>query len=138
MIEKIDIKETLSAFAQMADVTHVYGENVEGSQGKISVGNFMTKGGIYRKTFSLVTGELLELPYSDGMIIIQNTYSTHEKAVAILTGGGFGTVLVQEKSINFFSEIEGKICVYNTGSNTKYIIKNKIIEARGISVTFIA
>ena len=138
MIEKIDIKEALNAFTQMTDVAHVYAENSDGSQGKISVGNLMAKGYVYHKSFLLSAGKQLELPYNSGMIMIQNTSNVHEKAFAILTGRGSGNILIQEPNIHFFSEVENKICVYNTGSNTKYIVKNTFVYERGVAVTFIA
>ena len=137
MIEKIDIKEALNAFTQMTDVSHVYAENSEGI-GKISVGNLMAKGYVYHKTFLLSAGKQLELPYSSGMIMIQNSSAVHEKAFAVLTGRGSGNILIQEPNIHFFSEVENKICVYNTGSNTKYVVKNTFAYERGVIVTFIA
>ena len=138
MIEKIDIKDALSAFTQMTDIAHVYGENAEGSQGKISVGNFMAKGFVFHRVNLLPAGGQVELPYSSGMIMIQNTSAVHEKAFAVLTGRGSGNILIQEPTINFFSEVENKICVYNTGSNTKYIVKNTFTYERGVNITFIA
>ena len=138
MIEKIDIKEALNAFTQMTDVAHVYAENSDGSQGKISVGNLMTKGYFFHSFLTLDTGKQMELPYTSGMIMIQNTSNVHEKAFAILTGRGSGDILIQEPHIHFFSEVENKICVYNTGVNTKYIIKSTYANKQSVLVTFIS
>ena len=133
MIPKIDIKDALRAFATLQDVASVYGENEGGSQGKFSVADLMTKGNVFRKTLLFPAGGQFELPYSSGMIMIQNTSAVHEKALAILTSSGSGNILVEEPSIKFFSEVENKICVYNTGVLTNYIIKNTFPYERGVT-----
>ena len=65
------------------------------------------------------------------------TAITGQKAVATLYGSGNGTVIVPSSTIQFFSEEIGKVCVFNNGENTKYIIKNTRNESQNIIITFI-
>ncbi|WP_220400772.1 hypothetical protein, partial [Bacteroides uniformis] len=99
--------------------------------------SLMTQIGILHTSFSLSPGEQYELPYSSGLIMIQNSTQTHDKAVATLCGGGSGTVIVPSSVINFFSEVSGKVCVFNTGTNTKYVVKNKNESSTNVILTFI-
>lgn len=90
----------------------------------------MTQIGILHTSFSLSPGGQYELPYKSGLIMIQNSNRSHEKAVATLYGSGNGTVIVPSSTIQFFSEEIGKVCVFNNGENTKYIIKNTRNESQ--------
>ena len=99
--------------------------------------DLMKQGYVYHRNLVLSAGEQYELPYSSGLIMIQNSTQTHDKAVATLCGGGSGTVIVPSSIINFFSEVSGKVCVFNTGTNTKYVVKNTKESSTGVIVTFI-
>lgn len=129
-----DIKEN-----EMTSVSSV--NYVRALKGKDSVlvtpSSLMTQIGILHTSFSLSPGEQYELPYSSGLIMIQNSTQTHDKAVATLCGGGSGTVIVPSSVINFFSEVSGKVCVFNTGTNTKYVVKNKNESSTNVILTFI-
>lgn len=124
---------------QMTVVSSV--DYVRGMKGKDSVliipSSLMTQRGILHKSLSLSPGEQYELPYKSGLIMIQNSNRSHEKAVATLYGSGNGTVIVPSSTIQFFSEEIGKVCVFNNGENTKYIIKNTRNESQNIIITFI-
>ena len=129
-----DIKEN-----EMTSVSSV--NYVRALKGKDSVlvtpSSLMTQIGILHTSFSLSPGEQYELPYKSGLIMIQNSTQTHDKAVATLCGGGSGTVIVPSSVINFFSEVSGKVCVFNTGTNTKYVVKNKNESSTNVILTFI-
>lgn len=124
---------------QMTIVSSV--DYVRGLKGKDSVlvrpEDLMEQGYVYRRNLTLSAGEQYELPYSSGLIMIQNSSHTHDKAVATLCGGGSGTVIVPQGDINFFSEVSGKVCVFNTGTNTKYVVKNTKGSSTGVILTFI-
>ena len=114
---------------------------LRGLKGKDSVlvapSSLMTQLGILHTSFSLSPGGQYELPYKSGLIMIQNSNRSHEKAVATLYGSGNGTVIVPSSTIQFFSEEIGKVCVFNNGENTKYIIKNTRNESQNLIITFI-
>ena len=114
---------------------------LRGLKGKDSVlvapSSLMTQIGILHTSFSLSPGGQYELPYKSGLIMIQNSNRSHEKAVATLYGSGNGTVIVPSSTIQFFSEEIGKVCVFNNGENTKYIIKNTRNESQNLIITFI-
>ena len=134
MAEKQDIRED-----QMTPVSSV--DYVRGLKGKDSVlitpSSLMTQRGILHTSLSLSPGEQYELPYNSGLIMIQNSNRSHEKAVATLYGSGNGTVIDPSSTIQFFSEEIGKVCVFNNGDNTKYIIKNTRNESQNLIITFI-
>lgn len=129
-----DIKEN-----EMTTVSSV--DYVRGLKGKDSVlitpDNLIKQGGVYYRRLSLSPGEQYELPYEAGLIMLQNTSLSYDKAVATLCGNGSGTVIVQGGGINFFSEVSGKVCVFNTGTNTKYVVKNTKESSTGVTLTFI-
>lgn len=124
---------------QMTVVSSV--DYVRGLKGKDSVlvtpSSLMTQRGILHTSFSLSPGEQYELPYKSGLIMIQNSNRSHEKAVATLYGSGNGTVIVPSSTIQFFSEEIGKVCVFNNGDNTRYIIKNTRDKYQNVVITFI-
>ena len=122
-------------------VTYSNVDYVRGLKGNNSVlvrpEDLMKQGYVYHRNLTLSAGEQYELPYSSGLIMIQNSSHTHDKAVATLFGGGSGTVIVPQGDINFFSEVSGKVCVFNTGTNTKYVVKNTKGSSTGVILTFI-
>lgn len=132
MIEKIKENEMTS----VSSVDYVRGLKGEDSV-LITLSSLMTQIGILHTSFSLSPGGQYELPYKSGLIMIQNSNRSHEKAVATLYGSGNGTVIVPSSTIQFFSEEIGKVCVFNNGENTKYIIKNTRNESQNIIITFI-
>ena len=99
--------------------------------------DLMKQGYVYRRNLTLSAGEQYELPYSSGLIMIQSSSTEHEKTVATLCGDGRGTVIVPSSTINLFSEVSGKVCVFNTGTNTKYVIKNTKESSTSVIVTLI-
>ena len=77
------------------------------------------------------------MPFNSGLIIVQDLSQNYDKSVAILWADGRGKVIVPADTISFFSDVEDKICVINTGENTKYIIKNSKAKERVVIVTII-
>ena len=134
MAEKQDIQEN-----EMTSVDSV--DYVRGLKGKNSVliapSDLAVACGLYKINKTLGPGEQLTLPQGGGLIMIQNQSKTHEKALALISARGIGNVIVAEDTINFFSEIEDKICVYNSGSGTAYIVKNTHTYERTVGITFI-
>lgn len=134
MAEKQDIRED-----QMTSVDSV--DYVRGLKGKNSVlvtpSSLMTQRGILHTSFSLSPGEQYELLYGSGLIMIQNASHTHEKAVATLCADGSGTVIVPSIIINFFSEVENRICVLKNKDDAKYVIKNTMDKSQIVAFTFI-
>ena len=107
------------------------------SQQKVTPTDLVKSCGFFRFRKVFAPGEQYELPYKSGLIMIQNSSISHEKAVAALYGSGNGTVIIPSSTIQFFSEGIGKICVFNNGDNTIYIIKNTRDESQTVVVTFI-
>ena len=99
MIEKIKENEMTS----VSSVDYVRGLKGEDSV-LITLSSLMTKIGILHTSFSLSPGGQYELPYKSGLIMIQNSNRSHEKAVATLYGSGNGTVIVPSSTIQFFSK----------------------------------
>jgi hypothetical protein len=129
-----DIKEN-----EMTTVNSV--DYVRGLKGKNSVliipSDLAAISGLYRINKILGPGEQFTLPLGGGLIMIQNQSKTHEKALALISSRGTGDVIVSENTINFFSEVEDKICVYNSGAGTAYVVKNTHTYERNILITFI-
>lgn len=134
MAEKQDIP--MSQFPVVTSLSYVYGEK-SNNQNKIAVEDLAKQIGIFRERFNIPAGGQVELPFTGGLIIIQDYSSTYDKAVSTLHFNGNGTVILPSIHINFFSEVEGKVCVFNTGTNTNYVIKNKNGDSHIIVVTFI-
>lgn len=134
MAEKQDIP--MNQFQIVTDADYVYVEK-ENSQGKITAEDLMEQMGLFRKTFTIPAGGQFELPFDSGLITVQNYSQNHDKSVAILYANGRGNVIVSAGTISFFSDVEDKICVINTGDRTKYIIKNRTAKDRAVKVTFI-
>lgn len=129
-----DIREN-----EMTSVSSV--DYVRGLKGKDSVlvapNDVLEGGGFFRLEKNLEPGETYELPYVAGLIMVQNASYTLGKALAILFGTGSGNVITPNDSINFFSEVENKICVIKSGSSAKYVIKNTNNIAQIVAFTFI-
>lgn len=129
-----DIREN-----EMTSVSSV--DYVRGLKGEDSVlitpSSLMKQRGILHTSVSLSAGEQYELPYNSGLIMIQNASYTLGKALAILFGTGSGNVITPNDSINFFSEVENKICVIKRGSSARYVIKNTMNDTQSIVFTFI-
>ena len=134
MAEKQDI--AMNQFPVVTDLSYVYGEK-SNNQNKIGIEDLAKQMGILGERFNIPAGGQVELPFTGGLIIIQDYSSTYDKAVSTLHFDGNGTVILPSIHINFFSEVEGKICVFNTGTNTNYVIKNKKRDTHAIIVTFI-
>ena len=128
-----DIKENEMTVSSSVDY-------VRGLKGKdsvlITVEDLKQQIGLYRINKSIPAGGQIELPFINGLIMIQDA-SFYVKSVATLLSNNSGSVIVPSNSINFFSEVENKICVMNTGNNTKYIVKNTNTINKDIVITFI-
>ena len=78
MIEKIKENEMTS----VSNVDYVRGLKGEDSV-LITLSSLMTQIGILHTSFSLSPGGQYELPYKSGLIMIQNSNRSHEKAVQL-------------------------------------------------------
>ena len=126
----------MNAFQIVTDADYVYVEKGN-NQGKITVGDLKQQMGIYRINTTIPAGGQIEIPYSSGLIMIQDASTNLIKAIAILQSNNSGTVIVPAVSINFFSEVDNSICVKNTGDNTKYIVKNTYTISKTVVLTYI-
>ena len=132
MIEKIKENEMTS----VSSVDYVRGLKGEDSV-LITLSSLMTQIGILHKSLSLSPGEQYELPYGSGLIMIQNASISYGKAVATILGDGTGIVIAEAGGINFFSEVEDRICVFSNKAGAKYVIKNTKNIAQIVAFTFI-
>lgn len=126
----------MNAFKVLTDVTYVYGEK-SNNQNKIAVEDLAKSCGFFRLDKSITPGETYELPYISGLIMVQNASSVHQKAIALVYGDNTGNIIVPQGTINFFSEVENKICIMNAGENTKYVVKSTYASNQHIILTFI-
>lgn len=131
-----DIKE------DQMDVTYSNVDYVRALKDKNSVlvrpEDLMKQGYVYHRNLTLSAGEQYELPYISGLIMVQNTSYVHQKAIAVVYGNNTGDIIVPQGAINFFSEVSGKVCVFNTGINTKYVVKNTKESSTNVALTFIS
>ena len=134
MAEKQDI--AMNQFQTVTDADYVYVEKGN-SQGKMKSNILFQNNALFKTELTIPAGEQVELPYSAGLIIIGNASHTRKRACALLTSDGEGTILVPEISINFFSEVENKICILNSGNGAKYIVKNTNSKSLLVYITFI-
>lgn len=130
-----DIKEN-----EMTTVNSV--DYVRGLKGGNSVlvspTNMLKDYGILRLFKRLEPGEAYELPYGTGLMMVQNSSETHQKAIAAVYENNTGEVIVPQTLINFFSEVENRICIFNKGVGTKYVVKNSRGVSQNIILTFIS
>lgn len=130
-----DIKEN-----EMTTVNSV--DYVRGLKGRNSVlvspTNMLKDYGILRLFKRLEPGEAYELPYGTGLMMVQNSSETHQKAIAAVYENNTGEVIVPQTLINFFSEVENRICIFNKGVGTKYVVKNSRGVSQNIILTFIS
>ena len=130
-----DIKEN-----EMTTVNSV--DYVRGLKGRNSVlvspTNMLKDYGILRLFKRLEPGEAYELPYGTGLMMVQNSSETYQKAIAAVYENNTGEVIVPQTLINFFSEVENRICIFNKGVGTKYVVKNSRGVSQNIILTFIS
>ena len=96
MAEKQDIAMNEFPINNVAD--YLYTEKGNNQQ-KVTPTDLVKSCGFFRFNKVFAPGEQYELPYSSGLIMIQNSTQTHDKAVATLCGGGSGTVIVPSVSL---------------------------------------
>lgn len=133
MIEKIKENEMTSA----SSVDYVRGLKGEDSV-LVTPTDMLKDYGILRLFKRLGPGEAYELPYGSGLMMVQNSSETHQKAIAAVYENNTGEVIVPQTLINFFSEAEGRICIFNKGVGTKYVVKNSRGVSQNIILTFIS
>lgn len=136
MIEKVKLSDVMNGLPFNKDANYVYVEK-DNKQYRIVRMDLMIQSGFYRREIILQSGAQFELPFNGGLILIQNATISHNKAVAILHGDNSSRIIVEERSINFMSEVPDKICVFNTGIGNKYIVKNTNNTSNAVYVTFI-
>lgn len=135
MADKQDIKEN-----EMTSVSRVsYLRGLNSNNSVLVAPNDVLEGvGFFRLEKVFVPGETYVLPYVSGLIMIQNATSVHQKSIAVVHGDNNGSIIVPQGTINFFSEVENKICIMNTGTNTKYIVKSTYTINQRVVLTFIS
>lgn len=121
----------------VTDCSHVRVINSTSGSSLMTKQAFASLLGVIHQTYEIPGNSQVELPFKSGLIIAQNISLTNKKTVAVLYESGSGDVISSESSIVFFEDIEDKICIKNTGSYTKYIIKNNENRVRFVVVTFI-
>lgn len=129
--------KSMNSFPTVTNSKYVYVESADGSQGKIILNKIMENSGFFKFYGVIESGESVVLPYISGIIIVQNASSTHGRACAILNSNNSGVILAPFVDITFFSDMEDNICIFNTGDNTNYIVKNNKAERRTVSIIFI-
>lgn len=130
-----DIKENEMTVANSVD----YVRGLKGEDSVLVTPTDMLKDyGILRLFKRLGPGEAYELPYGSGLMMVQNSSETHQKAIAAVYENNTGEVIVPQTLINFFSEAEGRICIFNKGVGTKYVVKNSRGVSQNIILTFIS
>lgn len=126
----------MNEFSVNSEIDYLYTEK-GGNQYKATPSKVMEKCGFFNIYKTIGPGEEYVLPYSSGLIVIQNASAEFQKSFAILNSNNMGKVLVQSTGVNFFSEIPNKICVFNKSINTNLIIKNTYNENKTVSITLI-
>ena len=134
MAEKQDI--AMNQFPVVTDLSYVYGEK-SNNQNKITVEYLARQIGLYHMAKVFSPGEELRLPFTSGLMIVQNRSSYHEKSVATLFTNKNGVIIIPGKGVNFFSEVEDAICIFSTENSANYIIKNTGKSNQNIEFTFI-
>lgn len=135
MAEKQDIAMNEFPINNVAD--YLYTEKGNNQQ-KVTPTDMLKDYGILRLFKRLEPGETYELPYGSGLMMVQNTSETHQKAIAAVYEDNTGKVIVPQTIINFFSEVEGRICIFNKGAGTKYVVKNSRSVIQNVVLTFIS
>ena len=135
MAEKQDIAMNEFPINNVAD--YLYTEKGNNQQ-KVTPTDMLKDYGILRLFKRLGPGEAYELPYGSGLMMVQNSSETHQKAIAAVYENNTGEVIVPQTLINFFSEVEGRICIFNKGVGTKYVVKNSRGVSQNIILTFIS
>lgn len=135
MVEKKDV--AMNAFPQVTDAEYIYAEAADGSQVKIKKSDLYKKAGLFRIGRTFTGGEQVEIPFTGGLVIVQNGSFTHSKSLAIVNGGNSGDVIIPDGYINYFSEVENRICIFNTGVNTNYIVKNGYSSDMNVYLLFL-
>ena len=135
MAEKQDIAMNEFPINNVAD--YLYTEKGNNQQ-KVTPTDMLKDYGILRLFKRLEPGEAYELPYGSGLMMVQNSSETHQKAIAAVYENNTGEVIVPQTLINFFSEVEGRICIFNKGVGTKYVVKNSRGVIQNVILTFIS
>lgn len=130
-----DIRE--NEMASVSRVSYLRGINSNNSV-LVAPNDVLEGGGFFRLEKILEPGETYELPYVAGLIMVQNASSVHQKAIATVYGNNTGNIIVPQGAISFFSEVENKICIMNTGVNSKYVVKSTYTTNQRVVLTFIA
>ncbi len=108
------------------------------NQQKVTPTDLVKSCGFFRVDKSFSPGETYELPYGSGLIMVQNASFVHQKAIAVVYGNNTRNIIVPQGAINFFSEVENKLCIMNKGENTKYVVKNTYESNQHLILTFIS
>lgn len=126
----------MNDFAPAADADYLYAQNSNGDQVKILKSDVAQMIGCFYKLVPLSPGEEYTLPYSNGIIMVQNASLEHLSAIASIRSDNNGSILTSSVSVNFFSKVDGKINVFNTGTNTRYVVKNSTSNSQNIAIRF--
>lgn len=136
-MKTIEIRNVMNQLPRFKDCMYVYGEDDMKSLMRINNKDLGKCIGIYRSAITIEQNEQIELPYSSGLLMIQLSSVVHNIAIATLQGNNSGTIIIPYGLISFYKEVNGCICVLNTGINTKYVIINRTGKRSTVDVTFI-
>ena len=79
------------------------------------------------------------LPFSSGLILVQNASHSVKKALAVIDSGNSGTVLVSYPNIEFFSvSNDNRICILYDSDAGKYRVKNTFSTSQLVIISLIS
>ena len=78
------------------------------------------------------------LPFSSGLILVQNASHSVKKALAVIDSENSGTVLVSYPNIEFFSvSNDNRICILYDSDAGKYRVKNTFSTSQLVIISLI-
>lgn len=78
------------------------------------------------------------LPFSSGLILVENVSHSEKKALAVIDSLNSGTVLVPDNGIEFFSvSNDNRICILYDSDAGKYRVKNTFSTSQLVMINLI-
>lgn len=130
-----DIKEN-----EMTSVSSV--DYVRALKGKDSVlvtpADLSKASGVIRFYERIEPNTSVYLPFSSGLILVQNASHSVKRALAVIDTGNSGTVLVPYPNIEFFSASnDNRICILYDSDAGKYRVKNTFSTSQLVIINLI-
>ena len=80
----------------------------------------------------------LYLPFSSGLILVENVSHSEKRALAVIDSLNSGTVLVPDNGIEFFSvSNDNRICILYDSDAGKYRVKNTFSTSQLVIINLI-